>query len=75
MNITDLKIGDIAKIVSINTDSSLKLRLQSLGIHRGVIFEVREFALGKQNVEIAIDDNLIGLRKYEMESIEVEKEV
>ena len=75
MNIKDLNIGDRATIISIDTDSLLKLRLQSLGIHRGVTIEVREFALGKQNVEIAIDDNLIGLRKYEMESIEVEKEV
>jgi Fe2+ transport system protein FeoA len=72
MNIKDLKIGDKATIISINTDHLLKLRLQSLGIHRGVTFEVREFALAKQNVSIAIDDNLIGLRKYEMESIEVE---
>jgi len=75
MNIKDLNIGDRATIISIDTDSSLKLRLQSLGIHRGVTIEVREFALGKQNVEIAIDDNLIGLRKYEMNSIKVEKEL
>ncbi|SHO80642.1 hypothetical protein MNB_SV-15-356 [hydrothermal vent metagenome] len=74
MNIKDLKTGDRAKIISIDTDSSLKLRLQSLGIYKGVTFEVREFAIAKQNVEIAIDNNLIGLRSYEMESIKVEIE-
>ncbi len=73
MNIRDLSIGERAIIKSIDTDSSLKSRLQSLGIHRGVTLEVREFAIAKKNVEIAIDDNLIGLRSYEMESIIVER--
>jgi Fe2+ transport system protein FeoA len=71
MNISDLKIGQKATILKINADKSLKMRLQSFGIYKGVEIEVKEFSIGKQNVEISIDESLIGLRAIEMKMIEV----
>jgi len=47
--------------------------LHSLGLARGADIEVREFALGKKNVELLVDDTLVGLRETEMRMIEVEK--
>jgi len=73
MSIFDMDIGERAKIVQIHASSELKLRLQSLGLARGVDIEVREFALGRQNVELDVEDTLVGLRIEEMKMIEVEK--
>lgn len=72
MNISDLKVGNKATIIKINADKSLKMRLKSFGIHKSVELEVKEFSIGKKNVEISIDESLIGLRAIEMKMIEVE---
>jgi len=71
MSIVDLQIGEKAKVVDIHAQKDLKLRLQSLGLSRGVDIEVRGFALGKQNVELLVDDTLVGLRLAEMQMIEI----
>jgi len=73
MSVFDMDIGQKAKIVDIHAPSDLKLRLHSLGLARGADIEVREFALGKKNVELLVDDTLVGLRETEMRMIEVEK--
>jgi len=73
MSILDMDIGEKAKIIDIHANSELKLRLQSLGLARGADIEVREFALGRKNVELLVDDTLVGLRQAEMKMIEVEK--
>jgi len=71
MNISNLKVGDRAVIIKIDADKSLKMRLQSFGIYKGVDIEVKEFSIGKQNVEISVDESLIGLRAIEMKMISV----
>jgi len=71
MSIHDLTIGQKATIVTIHALPELKHRLKTLGIHRGASIEVRAFALGKQNVELSIDETLVGLRVHEMKMIEV----
>ncbi|KIM07437.1 MAG: hypothetical protein KU28_05585 [Sulfurovum sp. PC08-66] len=72
MSIVDMNIGDKAKVVDIHAQKDLKLRLQSLGLAKGADIEVRGFAIGKQNVELLVDDTLVGLRQTEMRLIEVE---
>ncbi|KIM12859.1 MAG: hypothetical protein KU38_03785 [Sulfurovum sp. FS08-3] len=73
MSIVDMNIGEKAKVVDIHAQKDLKLRLQSLGLTRGADIEVRGFAIGKQNVELLVDDTLVGLRQTEMKLIEVQK--
>jgi Fe2+ transport system protein FeoA len=74
MSIYDLNIGDKATILSINASKELKLRFLSFGITKGVDLEVREFAWGKANVELEIDNTLIALRVNEMKMIEVSRD-
>ncbi len=72
MSIVDMNIGEKAKVVDIHAQKDLKLRLQSLGLTRGADIEVRGFAIGKQNVELLVDDTLVGLRQTEMRLIEID---
>jgi Fe2+ transport system protein FeoA len=72
VSIYDLIMGQKAKIIAINAQSDLKHRFKSLGIWKGAAIEVRAFSLGKQNVELSINDTLVALRVHEMKMIEVE---
>lgn len=73
MKLSELQKGDKAVIVKINTDESLKTRLVSFGVARGSQLSVEACSLGKQTMEIMVDDTLIGLRVDEAGKIEVEK--
>jgi len=73
MKLSDLKKGDGAVIIKIETDNDLKGRLFSFGLARGSEFTIEACSLGKQTIEIMIDDTLIGLRGDEASKIEVEK--
>ena len=73
MKLSELKKGDHALILKIETDESLKTRLTSFGITRGTELSIEECSLGKKTMEILVDDTLIGLRAKEASKIEVEK--
>ena len=73
MKLSDLKKGDHAVILKIETDESLKGRLTSFGIARGTELTVEECSIGKKTMEILVDDTLIGLRAKEASKIEVEQ--
>lgn len=73
MNIYHLQKGDKGRIVKINAGKTLKARMKSFGIYPGVAFEIKAFALGKNNVELQVGSGLVALRKGEMDKIEVEK--
>ena len=47
--------------------------MKSFGIYPGVEFEVKNFSLGKTNVELQVGNTLVALRAGEMDKIEVEK--
>ena len=68
-----LKPGDRAKIVSIKAGRELKHRMKSFGLYNGVEFTVKNFSLGKNNVELQVGNSLVALRKGEMEKLEIEK--
>lgn len=71
MKLSELKKGDHAVILKIETDESLKSRLTSFGIARGVELSIEECSIGKKTIEILVDDTLIGLRVEEASTIEV----
>jgi len=73
MKLSELHKGDRATIVKINTNEDLKSRLLSFGVARGSELSVEVCSLGKQTIEIMVDDTLIGLRVDEARNIEVEK--
>jgi len=73
MNLSELKKGDRATILKVDTDESLKSRLVSFGVARGSELTIEACSLGKQTIEIMVDDTLIGLRGEEAEKIEVKK--
>jgi len=73
MRLSELEKGDRATILKIETDVSLKERLVSFGVARGSELTIEACSLGKQTIEIMVDDTLIGLRGEEASKIEVEK--
>ena len=73
MKLSELEKGDFAVIKKIETDEELKGRLFSFGLARGSEFSIEACSLGKQTIEIMLDDTLIGLRAEEASKIEVEK--
>ncbi len=68
-----LKNGDRARIKEIHAGRELKHRMKSFGLYQGVEFEVKNFSLGKNTVELQVGNSLVALRKGEMEKIEIEK--
>ena len=73
MKLSDLKKGDRAVIVSVETDESLKGRLFSFGIASGTEISIEACSLGRQTVEIMAEGTLVGLRMSEAQKIEVRK--
>jgi len=73
MKLSDLKKGDRALIKKIDTEEALKRRLASFGVVRGSELSIEACSMGKQTMEILVDETLIGLRGNEAKQIEVEK--
>ncbi len=73
MKLSELHKGDRAMIKKIDSSEDLKVRLASFGVVRGSELSVEACSIGKQTMEIMVDDTLIGLRAEEAKEIEVEK--
>ncbi len=73
MKLSELNIGDRAVVKKIDSNEDLKVRLASFGVVRGSELSVEAYSLGKQTMEINVDNTLIGLRAKEAKEIEVEK--
>jgi len=73
MKLSELHKGDRAVILKIETDEALKGRLNSFGIARGSELSIEACSMGKQTIEILVDDTLVGLRSEEASKIKVEK--
>lgn len=73
MFLSDLKKGERAVVVSINTDSVLKQRLASFGTGKGSEITVVTCSLAKQTIAIEVNDTEVALRFTEAQKIKVEK--
>jgi ferrous iron transport protein A len=73
MKLSELKKGDRAIIIKIDTDEVLRQRLVSFGITRGSELSIEAFSIAKKTIEILVDNTLIGLRSTEASYIEVER--
>jgi len=73
MRLSDLEKGDRAIVKKINADESLKQRLASFGVGKGVQLVVETYSINKKTYEINVDDTMLALRDEEADKIEVEK--
>jgi ferrous iron transport protein A len=72
MDVTELSIGQSAKVKKIKADSVLKQRLISFGVIKGADIKLLATAPAKSTVEIEVGKMKIALRKEEAKKIEVE---
>lgn len=72
MKLSQLKVGQKAKILSINTKGIIKRRLMDMGVLNGETLKVEKVAPLGDPIDIVIKNYHLSLRKSEADSIEVE---
>jgi len=72
MKLSELKIGQKARILSIKTTGPLKKRLMDMGILEGEPIIVEKVAPLGDPIDIVVKNYHLSLRKSEAEKIEVE---
>lgn len=73
--LSDLKIGQRAKVLKINvTNKEIRRHLFDMGVTRGVEVRIKKIAPMGEPVDIEIRGYELALRKQEMKGIEVEVE-
>ena len=73
MKLSELKINEKAKIVSICGDDAFKIRLNNIGIKNGAEVKVLRFSPLFDPMEIEVNESItIAIRKKSAENIEVE---
>lgn len=71
--LSDLKKGQIAKVIKLNNENiALRRRLLDMGITKGTIVEIKKIAPFGDPVDIYLRGYELCLRKTDMASIEVE---
>ncbi|MDW7971735.1 MAG: FeoA family protein [Thermodesulfovibrio sp.] len=72
MRLSELKVGQKAKIISINTRGIIKKRLMDMGVLSGELLKVEKVAPLGDPIDIVIKNYHLSLRKSEAQEIEVE---
>lgn len=72
MTVSELKIGQSAKILSLEAEDELKQRLYSFGINSGKKLTKINSSLGGKTIAIELDHSCVLLRSSEAEAIKVE---
>jgi ferrous iron transport protein B len=72
MNLGDLKKGETAKVIAIDSNKELKNRLGSLGLSKGVAVTVKEYSLARKTMDVRINRTQIAIRISEARKIQVE---
>jgi len=70
MNLTELKIGQLARITSVNS-SPFKEKLEEMGCYQGIIIKPLYKAPFGDPIAYLLDEYTLSMRKAEAESIEV----
>ncbi len=73
MRLSELKDGESAKVISVDTEVDLKKRLNQMGMVKGVKVTVIKRAPLGCPIEIKLRDFYIALREEDCENIKVEK--
>lgn len=72
MKLSELKVGQKAKIISISSKGVIKRRLMDMGVLQGETLQVEKVAPLGDPIDIVIKNYHLSLRKSEAEGIEVE---
>lgn len=72
MKLSELKVGQIAKILSLSSKGAIKRRLMDMGVLSGEILRIEKVAPLGDPIDIVIKNYHLSLRKNEAEQIEVE---
>ncbi len=72
MRLAELRVGQKAKILSINTKGIIKRRLMDMGIINGEIIKVEKIAPLGDPIDIVVKNYHLSIRKEEANGIEVE---
>ena len=70
--LSDVKIGETAKVIRIHGEGPLKRRIMDMGITRGIEVFVRKTAPLGDPMEVTVRGYELSLRKADTEMIEVE---
>jgi ferrous iron transport protein A len=73
MNLSNLRAGEHARIVSITTEGAYRRRLLAMGLLPGTVFHILRVAPLGDPVELRVRGSLISLRKQEAVTVNVEK--
>lgn len=72
MLLSDLSLGQSARIIKITASLSLKQRLNSFGINKNSKIKIEAFTISKKTIEVSVERTKIALRENEAKKIEVE---
>ncbi len=72
MKLSDLKVGQRAKIISIKNKGVIKRRLMDMGVLNGEILKIEKIAPFGDPIDIIIKNYHLSIRKAEAHEIEVE---
>lgn len=72
MKLSELKVGQTAKILSLNSKGAIRRRLMDMGVLIGEILKIEKVAPLGDPIDIVIKNYHLSLRKNEAEEIEVE---
>lgn len=72
MKLSELKVGQTAKILSLSSKGVIKRRLMDMGVLSGEILRIEKVAPLGDPIDIVIKNYHLSLRKNEAEQIEVE---
>ena len=74
MNLGQLKKGESAKVIAIESTKELKNRLGSLGLSKGVTVTVKDYSLARKTMDIVINRTQLAIRISEARNIQIESE-
>ena len=72
MRLSELKVGQRAKIIAIHASGQIKRRLFDMGVLSGETIRVEKVAPLGDPIDIVVKNYHLSLRKSEAQSIEVE---
>lgn len=74
MNLGQLKKGQSATVVKIDSNKELKNRLGSMGLSKGVEVQVKDYSLARKTMDIMINRTQLAIRISEARQIQVKTE-
>ena len=74
MRLTELKPGETGVVTKVAAPSTIKSRLEALGVVKGTHVAMIQYTLAKNTYEIMADKTRIALRKEEAHTVEVADE-